>query len=96
MNKKTKPTLEEMFEAYRRMSGRIEDMSRRSEMPQLALPVAPARGWKSLSLPLRTTGVAAAIALLIIVALPSAHGYAMNGNADRAACVEAINQMLSN
>lgn len=90
----SKPTFEQMVQAYREHSRRTETLAREHSMRRLELPPHTASRRGSMAVNWRSLAAAAAVATLIIL-LPSNNGVATSAHADRQAALECIGNITS-
>ena len=94
MEEKSKYELEELFEAYRRRMGRVEQRLGESEPIEVdfdRLKTCRRDGWLSLG---RVFSVAAVIALILFVVTPAADNYAMTSVVNRLDKIESVSDCL--
>ena len=94
MDEKNKYELEELFEAYRRRMGRVEQRLDECEPIEVDFDKLKAYrrdGWLSTG---RVFSVAAVIALILFVLTPAADSYAMTSVVNRLDKIESVSNCL--
>ncbi len=90
----SKPTFEQMVQAYREHSRRTEVLAQGHSMQCLELPPRAVSDRGSMAVIWRSAAAAAAVATLIVV-MPSSKKVAMSAHADQKAAIECIDNTIS-
>lgn len=91
---KTKPTIEEMVAAWQQCSGRIDDLSHRHDLTQVAFSPRPRERhilWRELG---GSAVLAVAAVLALAIVLPPLPCQAASPGIDRIAVANSIHQIL--
>ena len=90
MSMKTKPTIEQMFDAYIRHDNELEQACRRSPLPEPDFGKLPQLGYPTWRGALKISCMGLSVLFLLLFVLPSADGYAMTTIFNRMGKMEMI------
>lgn len=96
MKEKNKPTVEEMVEAYRQYSGRVDGLCRQLPSPKVSFTQLQPPYWRSVVLSRVGSSALAAVLAVLVWVLPIPQAIALNADVDYVASVELIETMLNN
>ena len=95
MEEKNKPTIDEMIEAYRQYSRRIDELCRQLPPPKVDFTkLPPPYRHRAMSGRIKTLSFAAVVALILLL-LPLPDAMALNRGVNYDASVEAVGIMIS-
>ena len=96
MNAERKPTVEEMFEAYRRQSRIINEAFRRAGPPKIDFEKMPPNRRMRRAHMLRTVAAALVVGTVLSYSIMSARACKTNWGADNKGSMEMVEYMLRN
>ena len=96
MKEKNKPTVEEMIEAYRQYSRRIDEICRQLPPPKVDFTKLPPPYRHSVVVNRVCSSVLAAVVALVMWISPIPRGITLNADVDCVASVESIETILKN